>query len=57
MRIMVTGADGYIGQGVVSQLLGEGHEVIAMGFRPCGIEHARLEERVGDAFTFDFESC
>ena len=56
MRFMVTGADGYIGEGVVAQLLEAGHEVVAMGFRPCGIKHERLEERIGDVFSFDFGS-
>ncbi len=56
MRIMVTGADGYIGKGVVAQLLKAGHEVVAMGFRPCGIKHIGLEERIGDVFSFDFET-
>ena len=29
MKILVTGANGYLGQGVVKQLLDYGHEVIA----------------------------
>ena len=56
MRIMVTGADGYIGRGVVFQLLNAGHEVLAMGFDSCDIQNERLEERVGDIFAFDFTS-
>lgn len=36
MRIMVTGADGYIGRGVVSQLLDAGHKVMAMGSARAG---------------------
>lgn len=54
MRVMVTGADGYIGKGVVSQLLDAGVEVIAMGLSPCGIEHKNLHEHVGDIFAFEF---
>lgn len=54
MKIMVTGADGYIGSGVVRQLLDEGHHVIAMGLAPCGITDANLTEYVGDIFDFDF---
>ena len=56
MRIMVTGADGYIGKGVVSQLLDAGHKVMAMGLFPCGLNHGNLDERVGDVFTYDFQS-
>ncbi len=32
MKILVTGANGYIGQGVVKKLLDDGHEVIATDF-------------------------
>jgi nucleoside-diphosphate-sugar epimerase len=56
MRIMVTGADGYIGRGVVEQLLAGGHEVLACGLSPCGIEAEGLEEAVGDVFDYDFSS-
>lgn len=54
MIIMVTGADGYIGRGVVQQLLDDGHYVIAMGLSSCGIESANLTEYIGDIFDFDF---
>lgn len=54
MRIMVTGADGYIGRGVVSQLLDAGHKVMAMGLCSCGLSHDNLEEHVGDVFSYDF---
>jgi dTDP-6-deoxy-L-talose 4-dehydrogenase (NAD+) len=33
MRILVTGANGYLGQGIVKQILDNGHEVIATGFK------------------------
>ena len=56
MRIMVTGADGYIRRGVVSQLLDAGHKVMAMGLCSCGLSHDNLEEHVGDVFSYDFQS-
>lgn len=54
MNVMVTGADGYIGQGVVARLLAQGHRVHAMGLGPCGIEAEDLTETVGDVFAYDF---
>ena len=56
MKIMVTGADGYIGRGVTSQLLDAGHKVIAMGLYSCGLKHDNLEEHIGDVFSYDFQS-
>ena len=42
MKILVTGANGYLGQGVVKALLDNGHSVVAadfktnyVDFRPC----------------------
>lgn len=32
MKILVTGANGYLGQGIIKQLLDDGHEVIAADF-------------------------
>lgn len=57
MRVMVTGADGYIGKGVVSQLLESGCEVVAMGLYPCGIKHDNLTEYVGDIFSFELDEA
>ena len=30
MKVLVTGANGYLGQGVVKELLDKGHEVVAV---------------------------
>lgn len=38
MKILVTGANGYLGQGVVSQLLDSGHEVIATDLKTDNID-------------------
>lgn len=54
MNVMVTGADGYIGQGVVRSLLAHGCEVHAMGLDRCGVETDGLTETVGDIFSYDF---
>lgn len=55
MTIMVTGADGYIGRGVVQHLLDAGHDVIALGLASCGLNSPKLREIIGDAFLYDFK--
>ena len=37
MKILVTGANGYLGKGVVKRLLDDGIEVIASDFQDNGI--------------------
>lgn len=56
MKVMVTGADGYIGKGVVERLLSDGNDVVAMGLFPCGIASDKLIEIVGDVFECEFSS-
>lgn len=53
MRVLVTGADGYIGRGVVQRLLDDGVEVDARGFVPTGLSHPLLSEQVGDVFDLE----
>lgn len=50
MKILVTGANGYLGQGIVKQILNNGHQVIATDF---DIQHVdeRAECHKGDIFA------
>ena len=50
MRILVTGANGYLGQGIVKHILEYGHEVIAADF---AVDHVddRAEKKACDLFS------
>ena len=52
MRILVTGANGYLGKGVVKQLLDDGQEVIATDFKDNHIDK-RAVFIYGDIFSMD----
>lgn len=52
MKILVTGANGYLGKGVVKQLLDDGIEVIATDFRDNLIDQ-RAEIKCCDLFSID----
>ncbi len=52
MRILVTGANGYIGQGLVKQLLQDGHDVVATDFRTENID-SRAEKAAQDLFSLE----
>lgn len=52
MKILVTGANGYIGQGVVKALLDSGNEVIATDIRDTYIDK-RANIMLADIFTMD----
>ena len=39
MKILVTGANGYLGQGVVKALLDNGHSVVAADFKTNYVDH------------------
>ena len=39
MKILVTGANGYLGQGIVKHIIDHGHQVIATDFRDCNIDN------------------
>ena len=52
MKILVTGANGYLGQGVVKQLLDDGNVVIATDFSSAHIDN-RAETKECDIFSLD----
>ena len=52
MKVLVTGANGYLGQGVVRQLLDDGMEVVAASRNRQKIDK-RAEVRSGDIFTIE----
>lgn len=58
MKILVTGANGYLGQGVVKALLDNGHSVVAADFKTNyvnGAQNGNLEEIVA-SFDLDKKS-
>ena len=52
MRVLVTGANGYLGQGVVKQLLDDGVEVVATDFKADYIDE-RADIRCANLFEID----
>ena len=50
MKILVTGASGYLGQGIVKHLLDNNHRVIAIGRKPERIDN-RAERIAADIFS------
>ena len=52
MKILVTGANGYLGQGIVKQLLDDGHEVVATDFTSNNIDE-RAVLKCCDLFSVD----
>lgn len=43
MKILVTGANGYLGHGIIKHLLNSGHEVIATDFKIDHIDHRAIK--------------
>ena len=49
MKILVTGANGYLGQGVVKALLDNGHSVVAADFKTNYVDNLNCKENYVDA--------
>lgn len=52
MKILVTGANGYLGSGIVKELIKKGYKVIATDFGDCYIDN-RCEIKKCDLFSID----
>jgi len=52
MKILVTGANGYLGQGIVKHILDCGSEVVATDFAVDNIDE-RAERRACDLFSIE----
>ena len=52
MKILVTGANGYLGQGIVKAILDNGHEVIATDFKVDHVDD-RAEKIVCNLFSVE----
>ena len=52
MKILITGANGYLGKGVVKQLLDDGHQVIATDFKGDCIDK-RATTIIGNIFNIE----
>ncbi|MCH4184187.1 MAG: NAD-dependent epimerase/dehydratase family protein [Eggerthellaceae bacterium] len=56
MRVLITGANGYIGRGIVKRLLNDGYDVAALSYDSTGIVNSKYTEYIGDIFKFDFNN-
>lgn len=54
MKILVTGANGYLGQGVVKALLDNGHSVVAADFKTNYVDDRAEKMRI---YVFALELC
>lgn len=52
MKILVTGANGYLGQGIVKQILDNGNEVIAIDFKTDNVD-SRADKRNCNLFEIE----
>lgn len=52
MKILVTGANGYLGQGIVKAIIDSGHHVVATDYKVDNIDN-RAEKIMGDIFSID----
>ena len=44
MKILVTGANGYLGVGIVKAILDSGNDVVAVDFKAVSYTHLRAHE-------------
>ena len=44
MKVLVTGANGYLGQGIVKEIINRGHEVIATDFSVQNVDSRAVKK-------------
>ena len=52
MKVLITGANGYLGQGIVKSVLKYGNQVIATDFKMNNVD-SRVERKEGDLFSIE----
>ena len=52
MKILVTGANGYLGRGIIKCLLAHGVDVVAAGFQLDDVDEG-AEKKAGDLFAIE----
>lgn len=57
MKVLVTGANGFIGRALCANLSHAGHEVVAFVRRPCGIANEFVADENGATWTKAMSGC
>lgn len=57
MKVLVTGANGYLGQGIVKAILDRGHEVVAADFTVQNVDDRAIKKacnlfEIEDPYTY-----
>lgn len=53
MKILVTGANGFMGHGIIRELSGSGHEIITSDFTEFTYDYKNVTSKAGNLFEID----